>query len=182
MKNYLTEHHTGRMLCIDPGPKNSGIAYLKDGLLSGSNQAVDNEELHCILTGLWNRKNTVCMEELESYNLRAGQATFKSVFWSGRFFEAFNGEVKLITRKQVRIFMLGSLKIKNTDAKIRDAVLTLFEASGGGRWPEIGIKSKPGPLYGLTGHAVQALAVGITLIGLESGMCRVSDFRQRRIF
>jgi Holliday junction resolvasome RuvABC endonuclease subunit len=53
-----------------------------------------------------------------------------------------------------------------SDAQIKACVRHVYEdrglANGGGKQPAQGIKSKPGPLYGLKGHAWDALGVALT--------------------
>ena len=48
------------------------------------------------------------------------------------------------------------------DANIRRAILDLFPRTGGGKTPQSGTKSQPGPLYGVTNHVVAALGVALT--------------------
>ncbi len=172
--------NTGKILCVDPGAKYSGVAYLENGALKYSESQMNNYELISRLECL-SGKGAVAMEEFESWKLRINQATFKAIFWSGRFFEASAWPVGLYTRKEVKIFMLGSVGVGSTNAAIRKAVLSLYPKTGGGQTPQIGTKRKPGPLYGLSGHAVQALAVGIVMIGKRNYLGRLSEFKQLKI-
>ncbi len=172
--------NTGRILCVDPGATHSGVAYLEEGRLRWSSSEMSNYDLIEKLRYL-SGKGAVAMEEFESYKLAIGQSSIQTVFWSGQFFEASAWPVGLYTRKEVKIFMLGRVGVGNTDAAIRKAVLSLYPKTGGGATPQIGIKSKPGPLFGLSGHAVQALAVGITMIGKRSYLNRLSEFKQLKI-
>ena len=50
------------------------------------------------------------------------------------------------------------------DGNVRQAILDRYPATGGGKNPQVGTKKAPGPLYGVSGHAWQALAVAITAI------------------
>ncbi len=169
--------NTGKILCVDPGAESSGVAYLENGALRWSENKMNNYALLEKLKYL-RGKGTVAMEQLESYRLPVNQPTFETVFWSGRFFEASSWPVGLYTRKEIKIFMLGRIGVKNANKEIRAAVLSLYPKTGGGATPEIGIKSKPGPLFGLSGHAVQALAVGIVMVGKRNYLNRLSDFKQ----
>jgi hypothetical protein len=58
------------------------------------------------------------------------------------------------------MFLCNSMRAK--DANIRRRVLDIFPATGGGKTPQIGTKGHPGPLYGVTSHAISALALGLT--------------------
>ncbi len=171
---------TGKILCVDPGAETSGVAYLENGHLRWSDAYFSNgallEKLK-YLTG----KGAVAMEQLESYRLPVNQPTFETVFWSGRFYEASAWPVGLYTRKEIKIFMLGRVNVKNSDGPIRKAVLSLYPKTGGGKTPQVGTKRKPGPLYGLSSHAVQALAVGIVMIGKRNYLNRLSDFKQLKM-
>ncbi len=169
---------TGKILCVDPGAVTSGVAYLENGNLRWSESKFPNGALLEKLKGLKHKGGAVAMEEFESYKLAIGQSSVQTVFWSGRFYEASVWPVGLFTRKEVKIFMLGKVGAKDSDKQIRKAILSLYPKTGGGATPEIGIKSKPGPLFGLSGHAVQALAVGIVMVGKRNYLNRLSDFKQ----
>lgn len=58
-------------------------------------------------------------------------------------------------------------------AQIKACVRDVYEsrglACGGGKQPSQGIKRQPGPLYGLKGHAWDALGVALTYVIMEEG-------------
>ncbi len=170
--------NTGKILCVDPGATHSGVAFLENGMLRWSDSAMPNGALLEKLKYLKDKGGAIAMEEFESYKLAIGQPSVQTIFWSGRFYEASGWPVELFTRKEVKIFMLGRVGVKNSKKATRDALLTLYPADGGGKTPQIGTKRKPGPLYGLTGHAVSAMEVGITMIGKRHYLNRLSDFKQ----
>ena len=65
------------------------------------------------------------------------------------------------------MFLCGTPRAKDTN--IRQRVIDIFPATGGGKTPQIGTKKEPGPLYGVTSHCISALAVGLTYkYGLET--------------
>ena len=49
------------------------------------------------------------------------------------------------------------------DVNVRQALIDMFPKLGGGKTPQIGTKSSPGPLYGVSNDVWAALAVGVTL-------------------
>lgn len=48
------------------------------------------------------------------------------------------------------------------DSNIRQAIVDLYPATGGGKTPVKGTKDKPGPLFGISGDVWAALAVALT--------------------
>ncbi|MEJ1365646.1 MAG: hypothetical protein RPU42_11265, partial [Candidatus Sedimenticola sp. (ex Thyasira tokunagai)] len=81
----------------------------------------------------------------------------------GRFMEAFGADrTDRVYRKDVKMEMCGTTRAK--DKNIRLSILDQYEPAGGGATPQVGTKSKPGPLYGVNKHAWSALAVGLTWI------------------
>ena len=96
-----------------------------------------------------------------------------TIFWVGRFVEAYgcNGpdDYWLVDRKDVKMNMVGSTKA--TDANLRMACINRFRIGpdskwplGGGKVPEVGIKSQRGPLYGFACDTWQALAIAISYV------------------
>jgi hypothetical protein len=70
--------------------------------------------------------------------------------------------VRLTYRRDVKVLLCNSSKAK--DSNVRQALLDLFPRSGGGATPQIGTKSQPGPLYGVSTHAWPALGVAVTAL------------------
>ena len=52
--------------------------------------------------------------------------------------------------------------VRAKDSNVRQALLDRFPATGGGKTPQIGTKSKPGPLYGFSKDMWAALGVALT--------------------
>ena len=69
----------------------------------------------------------------------------------------------LIQRNQVKLALTGRT-VGVTDAVLRQRLIDLFPATGGGRVPQIGTKAERGPLYNVKGHAWQALAAGVAWV------------------
>jgi hypothetical protein len=99
------------------------------------------------------------IEEFESYGMAVGKETFRTVWWSGRFYQAWDGPKEMRPRRTVKLHICGHARA--TDANIRQQIIDLY----GGKLKAIGNKSQPGPLYGLKGHEYAALALAITHAG-----------------
>jgi len=109
----------------------------------------------------------IAIEMIASQGMPVGRETFETCVWIGRFIQAFhNGQDHtLIYRGVVKDVLCGSRKAK--DANIRQALLDKYPCTGGGKTPQIGTKSQPGPLFGISTHAWPALAVGHAWVELN---------------
>ncbi len=101
----------------------------------------------------------VVCEWVECMGMPVGKTTFETVYWIGKFSEHAN-PFHRITRGEVKLHLCGTARAK--DANVRQALLDRFPSTGGGKTPQVGIKAKPGPLYGIRTHLWSALAVAVT--------------------
>ena len=85
-----------------------------------------------------------------------GREVFDTVFWSGRFAQAWGASFALLPRREVKLHLCHSAKA--TDATIRQALLDQF----GGKERAIGTKKTPGPLYGIHKDLWSCLALAVT--------------------
>lgn len=100
------------------------------------------------------------IEMVASYGMPVGREVFETVLWIGRFVESlYPVESQLVYRLDVKTHLCKSAKAK--DANIRQAILDAFPRTGGGATPQVGTKSKPGPLFGVRSHIWSALAVAM---------------------
>lgn len=139
-----------RLLAIDPGPEKSGYV-LWDGqrvLQCGheSNDAI--KKINC---------TSMAIEMIASYGMPVGASVFETCVQIGRFIEyaAIHNssiDVRLIYRKDVKMFVCSSTKAK--DANVRQSLIDSIGV--------VGTKGNPGPLYGVKSHAWAALAVAVT--------------------
>lgn len=103
-------------------------------------------------------ENVLVVEQMQLFtsNYGVGQEVFDSVFWSGRFVQAWTpGRWDRILRAKVRGHLGAS---KGGDAAVRAALIARF---GPYKEVAIGNKKKPGPCFGIAGHEWQALAVAV---------------------
>lgn len=156
------------LLGIDPGPETSGLVVYKVGA-QGINGRVVYSEAKASLD--------VIREQLSHVALRAHQeglpftvvvertqagppstAVVRTTEVVGRLMEACSVrglDCHLYYRRQV-LQALGCARQGNKDSHVRNA---LIEIHGGTRQVAVGRKACPGPLYGVSSHAWQALGV-----------------------
>jgi hypothetical protein len=156
-----------KLIAIDPGTTQSAYAFfMANSQLSNildytASDILDNQQLiHLINT---EKPDEMAIEMVASYGMAVGKSVFETVFWIGRFWETaakLGCKSQKIYRKDVKIYLCKSMKAK--DANIRQAIIDKFPASGSGKIPQIGTKSKPGPLYGVSKDMWSAIAVGLT--------------------
>lgn len=145
---------------IDPGETQSAwVKYDEDAGIPLSFGIDSNEDMLDILSR-WNSPHhshdILVIEQIKGYGMPLGDTTINTVFWSGRFAEAYGWEFRLIPRSTVRAHLCHSSKAK--DGNVRQAIIDRF----GGKKEAIGTKKNPGPLYGIKADAWQALALAIT--------------------
>lgn len=181
-----------RILAIDPGTDHSGVVlYDADAHeVLWRHDAYDNDELALWIRACRAGRSTdslqftfLAIEDIESYGMAVGKSTFITCKWIGRFIEAWSGEpplrrvAHLIPRRDVKLNLCGGATYRDPmagtlrkvgDKEIKGALRDRFPATGGGKNPVVGIKSKPGPLYGIKSHAWSALAIAITYVDTEA--------------
>lgn len=152
-----------RILAIDPGTNQSGWCVYYDGIPHASG-VEDNAVILRIIadhSDNFGPVGVLAVEMVASYGMAVGKETFRTVWWSGRYAQAWISreapELLLeVYRAEVKSEICKSQKAN--DASIRQAIIDMF----GGKDAAIGKKATPGPLYGVKSHAWAALAVAIT--------------------
>ncbi|MHC4644307.1 MAG: hypothetical protein ACYTBJ_02310 [Planctomycetota bacterium] len=149
-----------RLLAIDPGPSACGAVWLVDGELEASTSAIGRA---AVTATIYTRYvDEVVIEMVVSYGMPIGKTTMETLVTIGRIEEACRrSKIKChrLTRPEVCIELCGSTRAKQ--ANVRQATRDLYPATGEGKYPEVGTKAKPGPLYGIKSHAWEALALGV---------------------
>jgi hypothetical protein len=154
-----------KVLAIDPGSEQSAYV-LYDGtrpLLFGKKE---NEELRGSLKAseLIRHADLLLIEMVASYGMAVGSEVFETVWWTGRFVEAWDDPFLRLYRRDVKLHLCGQARAK--DANIRQALIDRF---GPGKDKAIGTKAKPGPLYGVRADVWAALAVAVTYCDQQQG-------------
>ncbi|MEO1084344.1 MAG: hypothetical protein AAFY88_08885 [Acidobacteriota bacterium] len=150
------------MLAIDPGTVESGYVWLEPSAdrlhrVLGKGKVSHHDLLRDLAT-----PDLVVIEMVSCYGLRVGRDIFETCTWIGRYCEVFRerAKVRRLYRRQIKNHLCPGVD-KANDASIR---AVLIDRYGPGRKAAMGRKADPGPLYGVTKDAMQALAVGVTAI------------------
>lgn len=153
-----------RILAIDPGTTESGWV-----LYDPAAHAIDEKGVspNADLLAMLEERSTslraqLAIEMIASQGMAVGAEVFETVVWIGMFMHAWGYEhVLRLTRNQVKLHVCGSAKAK--DANVRQALVDLFPATGGGkRERQVGTAKQPGPLFGMNSHMWPALGVALT--------------------
>lgn len=144
-------------LALDPGTTETGFVFFQrpDRILDSG--TMPNEDI----LGLFDDE-TCCdrlvIEMISSYGMAVGRETFETVFWIGRFYEAwlqtwmFRPDPLRILRKDVKLHLCHDMRAKDTH--IWTALTDRFGLPG--------TKKDKGVLYGVRSHARAALALAVT--------------------
>jgi len=157
-------------IAIDPGQSHSGMVSIRDprGGDRFVEQAVADADNNDALK--WIRQNAkvlrpevILIEDMAATGVPCGHALLDTARWIGRFDNAaqmavaeYGGKVVLLARHKVRTLM----GVRD-DSGARQAVLEMFKRTGGGKTPQVGTVKQPGPLYDVTGHSWQAVALAM---------------------
>lgn len=171
MTGVSGENKTTRpIFAIDPGNTESAYCvYFPDTHTLGDFGKVENAMLREILQNSFQWPHEYAIEMIASYGMPVGASVFETCLWIGRFQEMIKRRdepVSLVYRKAVKIHLCGSHQAK--DANIRQAIIDQFPATGGGKNPVVGIKSKPGPLFGVSADVWSAIAVALTFANQQA--------------
>lgn len=151
-----------KVYAIDPGYEQSALVVF-DGQAVVNHQTVPNAQLlDEISDRTRSAQHVLVIEQIASFGMPVGEEVFETVFWSGRFAQAWEGyhatmPVDRLKRHAIKMHLCGNTRAK--DANIRQALLDRF---GPGKERAIGRKAAPGPLYGISGDEWAALAVAVT--------------------
>ena len=110
-----------RIVAIDPGTVQSAIIEW-DGAQILNAEILMNNDL------LWDLQSMppcrLAIEQIRCYGMPMGATTIDTVFWSGRFVEAWPGEFFLIPRMAVKMHLCHTSRAK--DSNIRQALVDRF--------------------------------------------------------
>lgn len=151
------------ILALDPGTTQTGWVLFGDGRVHASSVDENYRVLNFVgECGADPAVEHLAIEMIASYGMPVGREVFETCVWIGRFQQAWHlpEAVRLVYRNDVKLHLCGSPRAK--DPNVRQALIDLFPATGGGKVQQIGTKGRPGPLYGVSSHAWPALGVAIT--------------------
>lgn len=138
-----------RVFAIDPGTIESGYVIFENGKIIDSGVEV-NEILRDSLK--IRDYDVLALEMVACYGMPVGKEVFETCLWIGRFIECSKRKHKLIERRDVKLHLCGNVRAK--DGNIRQAIIDKLGPKG--------TKKEPGPTYGISSHAWQALALALT--------------------
>ncbi len=139
------------LLALDPGPTQSAWVRFESGTpIVWAKQP--NEDVLTMLSCYRGGRDVLVIERIASYGMAVGAEVFETVYWSGRFAQAFGGWVERLPRMAVKMHLCHSSRAKDTN--IRQALIDRY---GGPTCTR-----KGGALYGVKADVWAALAVGLT--------------------
>lgn len=158
------------IIAIDPGPTESAYVIWNGSRVVGCNILRNQQMLDSVMTIARNPAiysdaglvSHLAIEMVQSFGMSVGAEVFETVFWVGRFVQAWEsfmpGRWAKVYRKDVKMHLCSSMRAK--DPNIRQALIDRFGT--------VGTKREPGKLFGVKSHLWSALAVGVTWWDLNS--------------
>jgi len=137
------------VLAIDPGPERSAIVEW-DGKTILHFRIAPNDTLLCEDFPM-SHAGIMVIEQIKSYGMAVSDSIFNTVFWTGRFCQAWKGPWSRVPRREVKLHLCGSMRAK--DSNIRQALIDRFGAPG--------TKKAPGLTYGISKDLWQAFALAV---------------------
>jgi hypothetical protein len=146
------------ILGIDPGPVQSGWVVLDGDKVIECSADTDNDDTMLSVIATYS-KCYLAIEQIASYGMAVGASTFETVYWSGRFAEAWLRECPYLNQRVIRIPRIDVKMHLCHDSRAKDANIrrALIDKLG-----PPGTKKAQGPTYGVKSHAWAALAVAVT--------------------
>jgi hypothetical protein len=138
------------ILAIDSGTDQSAFVQYDERKKQIMDHGIlPNPEMRQILIG--REYDLVSLEMIASYGMPVGATTFKTCVWIGRFIELARTPIRLVYRKDIKMYLCGSMRAK--DGNVRQALIDLLGTQG--------TKKDKGPTYGISSHSWAALAVAV---------------------
>ena len=149
------------LVAIDPGPVNSALVVWDGQQLKYTRLARNAEILDLLISPMewlaWEGpRPDLIIEQVRCYGMAVGQTVFDTVFWSGRFAQAWEWEGGLaewhqVSRLNVKMHLCHNPRAK--DSNIRQALIDRFGPPG--------TKKSPGLTYGLKKDLWAAFALAV---------------------
>jgi len=144
------------IIAIDPGPTESAWVVLTCGVPTDFGKETNATVIAWLRERSLHkdaRKTPLVIERIASYGMPVGEEIFETVYWTGRFTEAYGDDMTMrITRKAVTRHLCGIGKAK--DSNVRQALIDRY---GGKRETK-----KGGILYKVSKDVWAALGVAVT--------------------
>lgn len=138
---------------IDPGSEQSAYVIWDGTEIIGTDILLNDSLLKFIDEQSFNTVPMV-IEQVRSYGMPVGATIFDTVFWSGRFFQAWKGPAYQMPRLKVKQHICHDSRAK--DSNIRQALIDRFE-------PGLKPRQRPrGILKGLVRDQWASMALAVT--------------------
>lgn len=153
-----------RVLAIDPGSAESGWLLLEAGMPTTHGTNPNEELAESLRVGLAVAlsADVVVTEWMSPRGMPTSAQELEACWWAGRFAEALHGQrvaVERLTRDAVKLHLTGRRNAKDTN--VRAALIDRFGGTGG-KAAAVGLRARPGPLFGISGDVWAALAVAVS--------------------
>jgi len=167
------------VIALDPGNTETAVVVLdKEDKKILFHAKISNEMMIVQLKEfetIYGKENCeLAIEMVASYGMPVGRSVFDTCVWIGRYIATWEGEFRLIVRKDVKMNICHSPKAN--DANIRQALMDRF---GSTRELAIGTKKEPGPLYGVGNDERAALALAYTALETEC-FYKLGELKERK--
>jgi len=159
-----------RILAIDPGPKTCGVVLYDtaEARVLDADKARTVEDVLAQITRMAASGasiDLVACERVQSYGI-SGAHLLQTAEIFGRVWDRAHWHglpfAPLYRREVLReLDLLGARG--NRDAAVRERMI---EMHGGTKRAAVGVKASPGPLYGVSSHAWQALGLAVAVASL----------------
>ena len=173
-----------KLIAIDPGTYRSALVVVETnhpkGLGPWGFKLIETNTLdnHCLSQRLASKDalegvQRLVVEQIKSYGNTLGDSILETVYWYGRFVQAWNQDFTLIPRKTI-LRLLG-LESRSNDSNTRRHVLdrvgewerSIGRFGGNNNALVVGTKDDPGTLYHVTKDEWQALALAFGYLEQE---------------
>ena len=151
------------VLAIDPGPTESAWVIWDGKKIRRYGAGFNSQVLN--LVGEHGAYGELVIEQIAAMGMAVGAEIFETVFWSGRFAQAFGREFHRLPRMTVKMHLCRDSRAK--DGNLRQAIIDRLGAPSRTEHylgPKGGEKRRviPGPTAGIVGDQWQALALALT--------------------
>lgn len=136
------------VLAIDPGTEESAIVQW-DGTKIIAAEIMPNQAMLYHLERTIRMGTLLAIEMVASYGMPVGKEVFETVFWIGRFYQAWDNEAIRVFRLDVKRHHCHDTRAK--DANIRQVLIDKYGPPG--------TKKAPGITYPLKSHLWSAFAI-----------------------
>jgi hypothetical protein len=184
-----------KVIAIDPGATKSGYV-IWDGSTIAEHAITSNYGICVMLSRLSDCSHEgfyMAIEKVACYGMPVGESTFETVFWTGRFCQAWAGPYERIKRLDAKMHLCHDSRAK--DSNIRQALIDRFGSDkmedailldqGGQPVLKKSGKNKGDPkmvkqhtlLSPLVGHEWAAFAIAVYWMDVRSKICEGESAR-----